>query len=97
MKSQNGFFDFEFIIVAIVVAIIVSFCVYPPGKWDAKDEQMQQVNEVLVKSRNQPFAKDIKKLALESQKDGSISRDEADLILKEYEKQSLKLSISQLN
>lgn len=97
MKSQKGFFDIESLIVAIVLTIVMILFVYPPGKWDAKDEQIQQVNEVLVKSRNQPFAKDIKKLAIESQKDGSISRDEADLILKEYEKQSLKLSISQLN
>lgn len=97
MKSQKGFFDIETVIAAIVLTIVVMLFAYPPGKWDAKDEQIQQVNEVLVKSRNQPFAKDIKKLAIDSQKDGSISREEADLILKEYEKQSLKLSISQLN
>lgn len=97
MKSQKGFFYLESLIVAIVLTIVVMLFAYPPSKWDAKDEQIQQVNEVLIKSRNQPFAKDIKKLAIESQKDGSISREEADLILKEYEKQSLKLSISQLN
>lgn len=97
MKSQKGFFDIELIIFAILLTIVAFFCSYPPGKWDATEEQMQQVNEVLVKSRNQPFAKDIKKLAMESQKNGSISRDEADLILKEYEKQALKLSISKLN
>jgi hypothetical protein len=97
MKLNSGFIDFNLIVIICAMFALWVLMVYPYRLWDASEEKVQKVEEVLIKSQNQPFAKEIKLIAEKAQKNGTISNEEADLILKEYEKQSLKLKISQLN
>lgn len=99
MKYQNGFSDLivPIILALIFLAIYWVVDLHPPGEWKAKDEQIKSVNEVLEKSQNQPFANEIKKLALKAQEDGKITQDEAELIKTEYDKQLIKHNINKLH
>jgi hypothetical protein len=100
MKTQKGFIggDYEltgtglvlvlFVILTIVLAI--SGIYY---HLDATKEEIASVNKVVKLAKNEPFASTFNKRIENYLKDGRISKEEADKIIKEYETLKLKQEV----
>lgn len=97
MSQNKSLFRLLEIPLLVLFAFVGFLLLYPYYERNSSDDQLKEVNEVIEKSINQSFSKEMELIVNEAQKDGKLTRKEADFIVSEYEHLKLKQTTSQLN